>query len=149
MKRIRYDQITVEITKFDGVSSHSRIVSCETFLSEHNRLYNDIRKRRSLMPSKIAAEERLNEKLVMNMLENPNALSSSMVNSIEFKPIPESSLEFSGLMHSPSKRLIRTTFEKKKAADHLKLIAKGIKEDSKYLENQILEIRSRGWNLDL
>jgi hypothetical protein len=101
------------------------------------------------MPSKIAAEERLNEKLVMNMLENPNALSSSMVNSIEFKPIPESSLEFSGLMHSPSKRLIRTTFEKKKAADHLKLIAKGIKEDSKYLENQILEIRSRGWNLDL
>ena len=156
MESIRYDQIFVEVLNrsYNGLSNAhnkkkskllrtnggavsskgdvgmgSRIMSAERFFEDHTRLYQEIKKRRSLMARSRAKAERLHDKR-----SNPTDL-------------PTQNEKDTLSMRNTKSMIINGTISKEKAYEQMKIILSELVGCKLEIESQCKDIRAKGWNM--
>jgi hypothetical protein len=150
---VRYDQIFVEILKSRPSETDKdhlkRIMSAERFFEEHTRIFSEIKKRRSLMPKPIASRERLQEKLVLlNLSHQVSHERASSIDEDESFPV--------GYVYDETTRRDKmsdkmdcdaNSLTKELAHEKLREILRACMNATSKIETQLIDIRSRGWNL--
>jgi hypothetical protein len=166
---VRYDQIFVEILnlrKIDNDRQHirstaksisssvlkqnsrdaSRIMSAERFFEEHARIYVEIKKRRSLMPKCKASLERLQEKIILSNLSHQFSyqgilsLNGDIILEVEHKDSTDDT-------ENETLGVGDTSLSKDVAHENLRKILLSCMKSAREVEDQVNEIKSRGWNL--
>jgi len=155
MESVRYDQIFVEVVNIahnglsnahnskkskllrtnggavssKGAVGSARIMSAERFFEDHTRLYQEIKKRRSLMARSHAKAERLQDKR-----SNPTDR-------------PKQDKKDTLTMHNTNSMIIDGTFSKDKAYERMKIILSDLVGCKLEIETQCKDIRAKGWNM--
>lgn len=149
---VRYDQIFVEIVKLRPSETDKghlkRIMSAERFFEEHARIYSEIKKRRSLMPKIIASKERLQEKVVLSSLSHH--ASHKWATSIDKDERFPVSFGFNDTTRDDITDKLDcdvNSLTKELAHEKLRKILRACMNATSKIETQLVDIKSRGWNL--
>ena len=150
----RLEKMTIEVT---APNEPTRLISIDQFIREHARLHNELRRRQTIQPANRppvyapVEPEVFDKKLISK--SNPKSLKlSNLKKTVPGKPgkptIIKVMKKSSSLKSSGSSSSI-TELSRKETEQQLRKILENTVAVTKVLEDQLREIKARGWNAQI